>query len=310
MDLQSSHQLPSTGAGRASDATYKQSSVSPGVPSGHTRLILAGILLLAFILRLPGFQESLWYDELWSTHIKVGSLATLMRTISADLHPPFYEWIMFVWIKVFGDSEVSVRTPPLIFGLLSILLSFAIARRVIGERAALIAAFLLAVSPPHIWYSQEARQYTSILFFLLTAVYAWCRIEDGERSRTWWLIYAVALFACVFTHFYVAVYLALLPGLSFLKRSPAGWKLLLVSCLLGLGIAVFIGVKVLNGGVPPGGHLSSFTPYKFWLLLFDWFPTGGNTIRSPWALAFVQLCFFAFFVQGIRVLIRLPRRWT
>jgi hypothetical protein len=60
---------------------------------------------------------------------------------------------------LFGDSGLCVRIPPRIFGLLAVVPTFVLARRWLSGTAALLSAFLLAASPVHIWYSQEARPY-------------------------------------------------------------------------------------------------------------------------------------------------------
>src|SRR5690349_14402381 len=82
-------------------------------------LLLAGIVGLAIALRLPRFNKSIWFDETWSTSVKLGSLPDLMGIIRGDLHPPLYSVVMFVWIRVFGESEISIRTLPLLCGVLT-----------------------------------------------------------------------------------------------------------------------------------------------------------------------------------------------
>src|SRR4051794_36605441 len=117
----------------APSCTFGRSSISM-LP------LLAIILVVAFLLRLPGLNESVWFDELWATHLKVGNLPTLLQVVKHDVHPPFYAVFMFFWDKVFGDSEVSIRTPPMLFGLAAIVLAFVLAKRWIGERPALLTA--------------------------------------------------------------------------------------------------------------------------------------------------------------------------
>ena len=81
---------------------------STGVPLDENhRLIspirlLSLILLVALALRLPGYGESIWFDELWSTHVMLGTFHDFLRTAWYDIHPPGYNAFMFIWIKVFG----------------------------------------------------------------------------------------------------------------------------------------------------------------------------------------------------------------
>src|SRR5690242_18782828 len=143
------------------------------------------IVLVGFTLRLPGMNESLWFDELWSTSLKLSDLKSLAITSLKDVHPPFYSILMFFWILLFGDSEIAVRVPPLIFGVLSIFLTYVLAARLTDQRTAYLAAILLCLSPVHIWYSQEARAYSALLFFLLVSITAYLKLKDPEIKPIW-----------------------------------------------------------------------------------------------------------------------------
>ena len=83
----------------------------------------------------------------------------------------------------------------------------------------LVAGFLMAVSPVHIWYFQEARPYSASLFLLLLAMYAFYRLQ-GSRSRNWSLVYAASLLGVVFTHYYMATFLFVFGVLAFLTKGP------------------------------------------------------------------------------------------
>ena len=72
--------------------------------------MLAAIVALALLLRLPGFTESVWYDELSSTRVMLESFTALLRVVATDAHPPFYALVMFLW--VFNDFN----TPYVLFG--------------------------------------------------------------------------------------------------------------------------------------------------------------------------------------------------
>ena len=122
-------------------------------------LALLLIMLGGFLLRLPNLNQSLWSDELWATHVMLGQLRVLIYTLLYDLHPPAYSLFMSLWIRLFGDSEISVRLPALLFGTSSIFLVYRLASLTTDKKTALMASFLMALSPVHIWYSQEARSY-------------------------------------------------------------------------------------------------------------------------------------------------------
>jgi mannosyltransferase len=123
--------------------------------------ILAAILLLAFALRLYRLgAESLWYDETVSVYLAGGSLPALVAHTAGDIHPPGYYLLLHAWIRLVGSSDFAVAFPSLFFGMLLVALAYWLGAWAFGPTSGLLAAFLVAISPYNIWYSQEVRMYT------------------------------------------------------------------------------------------------------------------------------------------------------
>lgn len=122
---------------------------------------IAAVLLLAFGLRLYRLgAESLWYDETVSVHLAGKSLPALIAHTAGDIHPPGYYLLLHAWTRLAGSSEFAVAFLSLFFGLLLVAMAYRLAVRTFGPAAALPAAFLVAISPYNLWYSQEVRMYT------------------------------------------------------------------------------------------------------------------------------------------------------
>ena len=164
------------------------------------RFLFAGILVVGAALRLWGLgSESLWHDEAWTWYLVHDSLGDLLhRLIRSDAHPPLYFLLLWPWVKL-GDSETLLRLPSALLGIASLPLLYRLGRSLAGAREGLVAMALLAVSPFHVMYSQEARSY-SLLFFLcllslnlLVAV----RRRPGDRHR--WAALAAVTAAIVYT---------------------------------------------------------------------------------------------------------------
>lgn len=126
------------------------------------------ILFLALILRLISLNQSLWLDEgiqWWAvTTFPLKHLVT--EYIKGDFNPPLFHIILYFWVKIFGDSEIALRLPSVIFGLGTVWFTYKI--------GGLKAALLTATAPLLIYYSQEARMYslaalatTAAFYFLL-----------------------------------------------------------------------------------------------------------------------------------------------
>jgi uncharacterized membrane protein len=126
------------------------------------------VLLLALGLRFYGLDsQSLWNDEGTSVATAQRSLMTIARDASQDIHPPLYYWLLAGWLKIFGLSEVSVRSMSALLGVGLVSLTYAIARQLAGRWVGVVAAFLAAIHPLQIYYSQEARMY--MLLAVLTS---------------------------------------------------------------------------------------------------------------------------------------------
>ena len=285
--------------------------ISPDKPDKY-RLALFVILITGLSLRLPNLNESLWNDEIWSTHVLMGSLKALYGMAINDLHPPFYQALMFVWVRVFGDSELSIRTPSFVSGILAILLIYVYASRVVDRRTALLSSFLLAVSPAHIWYSQEARAYSLLLFSLLLSLLAYLKLKEPEPDPhwIWYLVYFGSLFSCALTHYYLAVYVVLITMICLLERHSRKRFILAINFLILACLAAWIIIKFTLTGVPiGGGYLGAFSFRAFWRLFFNWFLFGdswGEQWRR-WPMFSAQLFFLALFIYGLALALLLKK---
>ncbi len=135
------------------------------------------ITFLAAALRLYKLgQWSLWIDEIYTINHATShfsSLSLLLQNI-----PPARNWIPVSVIlaaqamDIWGISERSARLASVLIGTLSIPILFFPTRKMFGKQVALIAVLLLAVSSWHLFWSQNARFYTSLLLFYTLALMA------------------------------------------------------------------------------------------------------------------------------------------
>lgn len=267
--------------------------------------LLVALVALALALRLPGFNESLWYDELWSTRVVLSSVEALMRVIATDPHPPFYSVVMFIWIRIFGDSEISVRMLPLICGLLTIVLTARLAAAYGGARAAPVAALILAIAPTHIWYSQEARQYSLLLLLLTSCTWAFHKIRQSH-ARRWYAAYAILALCLVLTHYFAIAYVFAFTLLALPDRRARTRMLSIVgaiACVLATYLAVRWRFAALQAQL---GYLRVFGIAELWKLMFEWYLTGGalgrpenRVLPVQLGVLAVQLVLLALVVRGL-----------
>jgi mannosyltransferase len=184
-------------------------------PSTHNRVSvlvserfwLALIFGIGASLRLYGLEfQSLWQDEglqyYVATHNSIGEL--FRQRLS--FHPPLSFMVNHCFLLL-GDSDFLVRLPSALFGIASLPVLYLLARDLTSRQAAIFSVFVLALSPFHIWYSQEGRMYSQLMFFsLLSSVLLLQALRRAKAS--WWIYYTVVSAAGMYTHVFMGFTLA------------------------------------------------------------------------------------------------------
>jgi hypothetical protein len=146
--------------------------------------------------------QSLWYDEGISAYQLTRSFPEILGAAALDTHPPLYYWTLKAWGQTLGSSELALRSLSAMWGLLAVVVTFLLGRRLFGTVVGSLAAVLLAVAPLAVYYSQEVRMYAQVTALAVLAAYAYAARKD-------WL-YALAGLAALYTQYLgVAVLLAL-----------------------------------------------------------------------------------------------------
>lgn len=153
------------------------------------RRAAAGIVLLAAALRFIHLGEwSFWADEIYTLR----DAAQFPKPLR--LNPLPYAAVSLC-LKLFGTSEWSARLAPALIGAASVPLTLALGRRLFSMRVGLIASALVAVSPWHLYWSQNARHYAFAFFFALLA--AWAFYAAFEKGGIWKTLAALGALICL-----------------------------------------------------------------------------------------------------------------
>lgn len=156
------------------------------MPRRRSALLLLALLIVATALRLHRLGDETWLDEIL-THVRVShlGLVELATTYPSQNQHVLYSLLARVAIVVFGDGPAALRLPAAVFGVLSIAATYALGRDLLSRSEALAGAALLAVSDVHVWFSQNARGYTALLFLTLVSSRLLLRALSADRRRTW-----------------------------------------------------------------------------------------------------------------------------
>ncbi len=186
-------------------------------------LLLCAIGVGLRLLRLE--WQPLWWDEGYSVYFATESLGQMARLTAQDIHPPLYYALLHLWLTGFGSaSPLILRAFSVLIGLLSLPALWWLARLFFParQRVALWALLLLALSPIHIFYSQEVRMYgLEMLLGMVSTGFFWkivnselriANSEGGSARIGSWLGYVFSNTALLYTEYYAA-FLPLCHGL-------------------------------------------------------------------------------------------------
>ncbi|MBN1812957.1 MAG: glycosyltransferase family 39 protein [Anaerolineae bacterium] len=268
-----------------------QSPVSTG--------LLVAILLLAAFLRFYRLDaQSFWNDEGNSARLSERTVALIIEGTASDIHPPGYYLLLHYWRAVFGHSEFALRALSAVAGLALVLFTYLLGRHLFGEVTGLMAAFLGAISPFAVYYSQEARMYALLAALVAASMYLLVRVSEGckrqgARSKnpaSCILLLASYVLTCVaglYTQ-YAFPFILLVHNLVFFawwsavaRRSGARWRWLAVWAGVQIAIAVLyllwlpIALRSVTGW-PAAGQAYALVPAL--LNVMRWLAVG-NTLR-------------------------------
>lgn len=117
------------------------------------------------------FNCSLWGDEAFSAVLAQKPFIPMLKIVAKDTSPPLFYIISFIWFRLFGSSEIAIRSLSFIFYLATIIFIYLIAKKLFGKAAAVFSAVLTFFNPFLFPYAFEGRMYYSLLFFVVLSFY-------------------------------------------------------------------------------------------------------------------------------------------
>jgi uncharacterized membrane protein len=138
----------------------------------------------AFLRILQIGSKSLWLDEAFSVWMAEQPAPEMLSWIvRIDQHPPLYYLLLRFWMCI-GDDIVTVRAFSALASTLTIPVIYALGRRLFGAKVGLLAATILALSPFHVRFAQEARMYALLALNASLALWALARLLTDPRAAS------------------------------------------------------------------------------------------------------------------------------
>jgi len=284
---------------------------NPAVRFHRETLILGVIVILGLILRFFDLsRKPLWLDEATTNSLTTQpNIMAVITAASNDHHAPLH--FVTIWlVKFIGSTEFLLRLPSAIAGTLTIIAIFFIAKELYDGRAGLIAAALLAVSPVHLYYSQDARMYGMAVLFVAIAVWMFLRASRTGDLRDW-LFFGGACTLAFYTHFYTAFIIAALVAGYFILRfreffpqkteGPHGANAFLLPHDLknfgcGLALAAILVLPLFGSFVSQSGYFVSHT-FNWGLSMWDIPPATFIAFSAYYEI--VAVLFICLMVAGL-----------
>lgn len=260
------------------------------------------VVILAALVRVINLDQSFWLDEtiglLAAKNYNLLDLLTLFPR--GDNHPPVYYLLLKVWGGVFGYTEVPVRLLSVGFGVLTVFLTYQIAKELFPKKRniAIVSSLFLATSPLAIYYSQEARMYTLLGFAVALSIYLFLQVIKKETYLMWGL-FCLSLMSVVFID-YVGFFLlpAFIIFSLYLKRGKSFLAKLFIIYLI-LGIVFLLWLPIFATQAKGSGWFLSVLP--------EWKKLSGGANLKELALLWIKfvigrISFFDNKIYGLYIL--------
>ncbi|HLF31320.1 MAG TPA: glycosyltransferase family 39 protein, partial [Xanthomonadales bacterium] len=180
-------------------------------------LLVSALTLVGLALRIPGLNQGMWLDELWTLFGWVRSpAAEIISAVGYSNNHVFYSLCAHFAVSWLGESAWTLRLPALLFGVAAIPALYQLGRQVASREEAFLVALFMALNYQFVWYSQNARGYTGLLLGAVLSSILFIRLLAAARPRVGLILgYAVLAALTAWIHL-TAVFVIFVHGLVWL----------------------------------------------------------------------------------------------
>ena len=176
------------------DSADRTSARSDIAPDGATlrRVALALLTIGALLLRIRYLGLAMRVDESYSyTAYAARPLSYGLTHYTGNNHL-FHTLLVYLTTRTLWNSPVIIRLPALAAGVALVPATYRMASRLFSTTTGLIAAALVAVSPPLVAYSVNARGYGIVALAFVLLIWLAPTLVRSERLWPWWVYAGVA----------------------------------------------------------------------------------------------------------------------
>jgi 4-amino-4-deoxy-L-arabinose transferase-like glycosyltransferase len=161
------------------------------IDRGNPSPVLAGLLVLAVLATAAGLSraplqdvDEATYARIARTMVETGDwVVPRYRDAPSFLKPPLYYWAVAASFVVQGFTERAVRSVSLLAAIVTLLLTYGIARRTRGTRAALVPPLLLATCPGFFVLVRASTVDMTLTAWVTLSLYGFVRGHEARDAR-------------------------------------------------------------------------------------------------------------------------------
>ncbi|BAY74496.1 hypothetical protein NIES25_09090 [Nostoc linckia NIES-25] len=180
--------------------------------------VLFAVITISIFTRFFLLQnQSLWFDEGWSLALSDATslqenFHKIVNREAGDKYQPLYYLILFYWRSFFGESEFAIRSLSALLGVGSVIIVYFTCLNIYGKKHAFWSSLILAVSSFSVFYSQDARPYSLLIFIASLQIYFFSNSLKDEKnnkiiSQVFFGIFtAIATFGSVLTVMFTSAF--------------------------------------------------------------------------------------------------------
>ncbi|MBR1513520.1 MAG: glycosyltransferase family 39 protein [Bacteroidales bacterium] len=179
------------------------------------------LLLLALAAAMRALylgKTDLGGDESFSLYVAMQSVPDIVRLLCLGDNPPLWELLLHFWTKIFGLSEIAIRSLSLIFSALTVIPIYLLGEKHLHRLVGIAASLFYCFSTFSIYLAHECRVYSLIGFATACSVFLF--VSATQRPKPFkFILLTLANLMLMYGH-YLSVWIIVMEFIIALAIRP------------------------------------------------------------------------------------------
>ncbi len=217
--------------------------------SKHINYSILAFISLIVLFRIGYAEIQPWDEGLFAMRAKavlqygevIDQTPHAIGGLYSSTYPPLSVWAIASFIKLFGQSALSVRFFSALCSIISVFVLYHIARRLMNEEKAMIVSVLLAGTTVWNSYARQGMTDVPLVMFILSSLIALIKFSEAENNTNQWkwiLLFALFFGLGLMTKIVVSFIPLLFALIYFIYSGKRVRILMIFSVLAGILLAL------------------------------------------------------------------------